>query len=904
MRYYILAIILLTFTFLEANSLLKLDTKGHTAHIKDIIITKNQKIITASDDKSVRVWSMQGKEERKILGRIAPGNEGQIFAIALSPNQKYLAVGGFMELNQNHATAADANYIRIYEYESGKLITLLKSHTDILNDLDFSPDGRYLVSASIDKSVKIWDMKSFSLVDTLTAHSREVYSAKFIQKGDQYYIVSTGYDRMILLYNLNDRRIMARDYKSYDLQSIAVSDKHIALSGLNNSEISIYDHDLNYLKSIYSSTFPLGLAYSPSGHQLVAGTWNAPNNVEVFSVQENYKKTHSFNIPRLFTQAVNFIGEDKIIAGGWVKDNFKIFIWNLKTQKLTQTIEGVGKYVWSVGIRGNKIGWGNAWSADPRIGDGSKLDFVLDLDTFKISDNRYEIANLKRIPLRQNGYSLSHKLGGNYGYHDATLEIKKEGRVIATVTKDLTNGYRHNCYGFYNDKVVSGGMHGRLKLYDLKGVEIADLVGHTGEIWSVALDGDRLVSGSDDQTIRIWNLKELNKRELVNSSFFGDKWQIFIKAQYPTIDTNKEEDIKRLYRYMLRDYGQMQANKLLKDPELLTPYTLSQEWHRFISNTYPTLDIYQEGGMQKLYIKLLQDYGEQEANKIRKSGYRTLYPMLNIFVAQNGEWIIWSRNGYYASSINGDQYIGWHINQGSDKEARFIGIDKIKGMKRPDVIGAILEYGSEEEALKHLSLKQVDINKVSPAYIRVLKQEIITNASEVTIKFEIEGDAKKFIITQNGALLDIKPRRIGTTNRYKFKIKPESNQDEIIIKVDSQHAVSEAVSVTIKTKTIKEFHKPKLHILSVGVSEYATKLWNLKYADKDAQEFINLFKGKKDLFQDVVPTHLINEEAKRDNILDELSHLENLEVSTKDMVIIFLSGHGVNDKKKKYYFLT
>ncbi|MEA2028700.1 MAG: caspase family protein, partial [Campylobacterota bacterium] len=302
-------------------------------------------------------------------------------------------------------------------------------------------------------------------------------------------------------------------------------------------------------------------------------------------------------------------------------------------------------------------------------------------------------------------------------------------------------------------------------------------------------------------------------------------------------------------------------------------------------------------------LKLLQDYGEHEANKIRKSDYRTLYPMLNIFVAQNGEWIIWSRNGYYASSINGDQYIGWHINQGSDKEARFLSVDKIKGMKRPDVIGAILRYGSEEEALKHLSLKKVDINKVSPAYIRVLKQEIITNASQVTIKFEIEGDAKKFIITQNGALLDIKPKRIGTTNRYKFKIKPESNQDDIVIKVDSKHAVSEAVSVTIKTKTKREFHKPKLHILSVGVSEYATKLWNLKYADKDAKEFVNLFKGKKDLFQDVVPTHLINEEAKRDNILDQLSHLENLEISTKDMIIIFLSGHGVNDKKKKYYFL-
>jgi len=56
------------------EAILKLDTKGHTAMIRDIIVTKSGDIISASDDKTIRVWdSATGKEKRKILGQIVRG---------------------------------------------------------------------------------------------------------------------------------------------------------------------------------------------------------------------------------------------------------------------------------------------------------------------------------------------------------------------------------------------------------------------------------------------------------------------------------------------------------------------------------------------------------------------------------------------------------------------------------------------------------------------------------------------------------------------------------------------------------------------------------------------------------------------------------------------------------------
>jgi WD40 repeat protein len=109
----ILLLLFLPFMLFASNAILKLDTKGHTSLIRDIIVTKNQNIISASDDKTIRVWDKFGHEKRKILGQIGAGNEGKIYAIALTHNEKYLAVGGFMNTNEGGISVGQ---IRIYNY--------------------------------------------------------------------------------------------------------------------------------------------------------------------------------------------------------------------------------------------------------------------------------------------------------------------------------------------------------------------------------------------------------------------------------------------------------------------------------------------------------------------------------------------------------------------------------------------------------------------------------------------------------------------------------------------------------------------------------------------------------------------------------------------------------------------
>lgn len=95
-----------------------------------------------------------------------------------------------------------------------------------------------------------------------------------------------------------------------------------------------------------------------------------------------------------------------------------------------------------------------------------------------------------------------------------------------------------------------------------------------------------------------------------------------------------------------------------------------------------------------------------------------------------------------------------------------------------------------------------------------------------------------------------------------------------------------------------------LWVLSVGVSEYADRRIDLQYADHDAQSIAAVLQTQHGLlFDEVFTKVLTNKDATRQEILRGMSEFLG-QASADDVVLIFLAGHGLQDRQTgTYYFV-
>ena len=97
--------------------------------------------------------------------------------------------------------------------------------------------------------------------------------------------------------------------------------------------------------------------------------------------------------------------------------------------------------------------------------------------------------------------------------------------------------------------------------------------------------------------------------------------------------------------------------------------------------------------------------------------------------------------------------------------------------------------------------------------------------------------------------------------------------------------------------------KPKLYVVAVGVSKYENPAYELGLADKDAKDFAEALREQKGkLYREVEGKVMTDQTASRDNVLNALEWLQR-QVTQRDVGMLFLAGHGINDANGVYYFL-
>ena len=287
-------------------------------------------------------------------------------------------------------------------------------------------------------------------------------------------------------------------------------------------------------------------------------------------------------------------------------------------------------------------------------------------------------------------------------------------------------------------------------------------------------------------------------------------------------------------------------------------------------------------------------------------------------------WILWSPGGYYDASPGGEDLVGWHINNGKDKAADFFPASRFRSTYyRPDIIAKILPTGNESEAVRIANeeagrkTQKAELGKILPPVVTIISprdSETLTQP-EITISYTVRSSSPE-PVTRIIALIDGRTARqergvkiVGKgAHKETLKITIPEKDCEISLIAENRFAASEPSTVRIlyrgKTKKAEEFVvKPKLYVLAIGVSLYLDKSLALQFAAKDAKDFARAMeKQKGGLYRDVQVRLLTDTQATRDEVMDGLDWIQK-ETTAKDVAMVFIAGHGVNDPTGNYYFL-